>query len=48
MHDFYPLGRDSVGGLMRDDAQIVKRTAADPETAQGRKLSRDFGHQSIW
>uniref|UniRef100_A0A915PS70 Alpha-tubulin N-acetyltransferase n=1 Tax=Setaria digitata TaxID=48799 RepID=A0A915PS70_9BILA len=40
--------RDSVSSLMHDDVRMGRRVVVDPETAQGRKISRDFEHQSIW
>ncbi|KAK6113983.1 Touch receptor neuron protein Mec-17 family protein [Brugia pahangi] len=40
--------RGQVDNLIRDNAMIGRRTVVDPETAQGRKICRDFEHQSIW
>ncbi|VDM13307.1 unnamed protein product [Wuchereria bancrofti] len=40
--------RGQVDNLIRDNAVIGRRVAMDPETAQGRKICRDFEHQSIW
>uniref|UniRef100_A0A0R3S5M8 Alpha-tubulin N-acetyltransferase n=1 Tax=Elaeophora elaphi TaxID=1147741 RepID=A0A0R3S5M8_9BILA len=38
---------DQVGNAMKDSAGMGRRVV-DPETAQGRKICRDFEHQSIW
>ncbi|VDN00882.1 unnamed protein product [Thelazia callipaeda] len=39
--------KDSVGSLMNDNITL-ERIIVNPETAQGKKISRDFGHHSIW
>ncbi|VDK73483.1 unnamed protein product [Litomosoides sigmodontis] len=39
---------ERVGNLIHDGLEVEKRAAVDPETAQGRKICRDFEHQSIW
>ncbi|OZC06255.1 hypothetical protein X798_06757 [Onchocerca flexuosa] len=40
--------RERNDNLMRDDAGYGKRAVIDPDTHQGRKITRDFEHQSIW
>ncbi|KHN86403.1 Alpha-tubulin N-acetyltransferase 2 [Toxocara canis] len=39
---------DSVAGIMYGGSSIPKRVLAAPDTPQGRKNARDFGHQTIW
>jgi hypothetical protein len=39
---------ESVGGIIHGDMPLPHRAAAPPDTPQGRKNTRDFGHQSIW
>ncbi|VDM37534.1 unnamed protein product [Toxocara canis] len=38
---------DSVAGIMYGGSSIPKRVLAAPDTPQGRKNARDFGHQTI-
>ncbi|EFO15252.1 hypothetical protein LOAG_13260 [Loa loa] len=37
-----------VSYLMQDSARMGRKVVLDPETPQGRKICRDFEHQSIW
>ncbi|KAL3991030.1 Touch receptor neuron protein Mec-17 family protein [Acanthocheilonema viteae] len=39
---------ERVDNLTQDSVGVGRRVIVDPETAQGRKISRDFEHQSIW
>uniref|UniRef100_A0A915D9V9 N-acetyltransferase domain-containing protein n=1 Tax=Ditylenchus dipsaci TaxID=166011 RepID=A0A915D9V9_9BILA len=40
--------KDSVGGLIHGDQKMDSKVEAAKDSPQGRKNTRDFGHQSIW